>query len=57
MGCNGDSDETDVKKAELLGVIGQSARSVDRAALLKDQLRSIGRAAIGRSRNNRSIAQ
>ena len=41
----------------MLGVIGQSARSTDPAALLKDQLRSIGRAAIGRSRNNRSIAQ
>ena len=38
----------------MLGAIGQSARSTDRAALLKDQ---IGPTAIGRSRNNRSIAQ
>ena len=41
----------------MLGAIGQSVRSVDRAALLKDQLRPIGRAAIVRSHNNRSIAQ
>ena len=43
----------------MLGAIGQSARSVDRATLL-DLLvaqQSVDRAAISRSRNNRLIAQ
>ena len=51
----------------MLGAIGQSARSTDRAALSTDHAalfnyllvaqQSVDRATIGRSRNNRSIAQ
>ena len=51
----------------MLGAIGQSARSTDRAALFTDRAvllkyllvaqQSVYRATIGRSRNNRSIAQ
>ena len=51
----------------MLGAIGQSARSTDRAALSADRAallkyllitqQSVDRAKIGRSRNNRSIAQ
>ena len=44
----------------VLGAIGQSMRSVDRPALLKDLLgaqQSVDRATISRSRNNQSIAQ